>query len=250
MLTPRTGPDPQPQSASGGVLPQASSLEARCDTALTRQANVMKRLYKRDVWEGYLPGPRLEERVQGWNGNHPIFKQLLDTAPNAVFVDVGVWKGQSTMFVAGLMQQGAIDGCVIAVDTFLGSLEDFGAGGKSFDRPQGRPDLFERFLQNVFYGCLTHLIVPLPQTSLLAATLLQHAGITPGIVHLDAAHNYEAVLRDAEAYWPLIARGGYLVGDDYHRAWPGVIRAADELAAKLGIELSIAEPKWILTKPR
>ena len=232
-----SNPDPlQQQSASD-------------NTPLTQQATVMRRLYQGDVWQGYTPGARLEQQVEGWNGTHPVFKQLLETAPNQIFVDVGVWKGSSTIFVANLMRQGGMDGCVIAVDTFLGSFEHNIGGRKWFERHHGRPDLYERFLQNVFHAGLTHLVVPLPQTSLTAATLLQHTKIAPGIVHLDAAHDYRSVLHDIEAYWPLIARGGHLVGDDYDPTWPGVVRAADEFSARVGIKLSSAPPKFILSKP-
>lgn len=210
----------------------------------------MWRLHRCDVWRDYAPQPRKEERTQGWNGAHPLFERLLDQSPVPVFVDVGAWKGQASIFVARLMERAQLNGCVIAIDTFLGSVQQWREGRRWFDRPQGRADLFDRFLQNVFYSELTHLIVPLPQTPLAAAKLLRHAHITAGIVHLDASHDYETVLQEAQAFWPLLAPGGYLAGDDYHASWPGVVRAADELAAKLGIELCVAEPKWYLRKPR
>ena len=92
-------------------------------------------------------------------------------------------------------------------------------------------------------------IVPMPQVSTAAAEILCRLGITAGIVHLDASHGYEDILRDTEAYWPLVDPGGFLVGDDYGEAWVGVTRAADEFAARLGTELVIEAPKWIVQKP-
>jgi SAM-dependent methyltransferase len=241
-------PGDAPRNAVAGTA--MTAITPASDLPATRQARVMRRLHRCDVWQDYIPQPRKEERVCGWNGVHPIFKRLLDAAPIPVFVDVGAWKGQASIFVARLMQQGGRDGCVIAVDTFLGSLQQWRASPKWFERPQGRADLFERFLQNVFYSELTHLVVPLAQTPLVAASLLRHANITAGIVHLDASHDYETVLQEAEAFWPLIAPGGHLVGDDYNPGWPGMVRAADELAGRLGVELRVAEPKWFIGKPR
>ena len=42
---------------------------------------------------------------------------------------------------------------------------------------------------------------------------------------------------------------GIFIGDDYHESWPGVMRAANEFAAKVGAKLEIHAPKWIIRKP-
>ena len=147
------------------------------------------------------------------------------------------------------MRQAGIDGCIIAVDTFLGSPEHYTGQIDLFERVHGRPDLYDSFLDNVYYKQLTHLVVPFPQTSVTAAVLLKRRGIKAGVVHIDASQEYEDTLRDAEHYWALLVSGGYLIGDDYHVSWPGVIRAADEFAAGKGLELSIQMPKWIARKP-
>jgi hypothetical protein len=56
-------------------------------------------------------------------------------------------------------------------------------------------------------------------------------------------------MSDARTYWTLLNPGGYLIGDDYDKGWPGVVQAADEFAAEMGIELTISSPKWIARKP-
>jgi hypothetical protein len=91
--------------------------------------------------------------------------------------------------------------------------------------------------------------VPLPQTSSNAAIVLRRLRITASVIHVDAAHEYEAVLQDAQVYWAILKPGGYLIGDDYDLAWPGVIRAAGEFSAKLCRPLTIEPAKWILQKP-
>lgn len=62
-----------------------------------------------------------------------------------------------------------------------------------------------------------------------AATLLEVEGPTMDMVFIDADHSYEAVRRDIEAWAPLVRPGGLLAGHDYHRKWPGVVRAVDEV---------------------
>ena len=91
------------------------------------------------------------------------------------------------------------------------------------------------------------MIVPIPQTSATAALVLRRAKIVAGVVHIDAAHDYEDVVRDIAAYWPMIARGGWLIGDDY--PWAGVKRAVDEFSAQVNLPLIIEGPKWLLQKP-
>jgi hypothetical protein len=90
--------------------------------------------------------------------------------------------------------------------------------------------------------------VPLPQTSENAAVILKRLGLRPGLVHVDAAHGYELVRRDAAVWWDLLLPGGILIGDDF--PWPGVRRAVEEFAAEAGQVLEVRDPKWIIRKPR
>ncbi len=211
---------------------------------------VMQRLYRRDIWRDFKPRQNNAEEVQGWNGNHPSLRRLVSSSSSGtnVVVDVGVWKGQSTITMANAMKAAGIDGCVIAVDTFLGSPEHWSMGGDLFERANGRPDLYETFLDNVALANLTDYVVPVPQTSVTAARILRGLGIKAAIVHIDAAHEYEEVIRDAEEYWEILSAGGYLVGDDYDQSWGGVVRAAGVFSAKVGLPLTIEPPKWILRK--
>jgi hypothetical protein len=93
-------------------------------------------------------------------------------------------------------------------------------------------------------------VVPLPASAIAAAHLLARRGINAGLIHLDASREYAEVLRDAEAYWPLLEPGGFIVGDDYAPSWPGVVKAAGEFATKVGLELAVHAPKWFVHKPK
>jgi hypothetical protein len=57
------------------------------------------------------------------------------------------------------------------------------------------------------------------------------------------------VLRDARAYWEILAPEGYLVGDDYVPLWDGVVQAANVFSTQVGVTLTKAYPKWVLHKP-
>ena len=209
---------------------------------------VSQTLYGCDVWAGYVPDGRPMD-LQGWAGNHPSLSMLASSGAKIV-VDVGVWKGQSTLNMAQAMKQAGIDGCVIAVDTFLGSPEHWFEFKGLFDRKTGRPDLFDRFLRNVHGAGLTDYVIPMPQTSATAAYVLGRFNVSVGVVHVDAAHEYPDVIRDVEEYWKILAPGGFMIGDDYDAVWPGVVRAAGEFSARVNRPLNIQPPKWILQKDR
>ena len=212
------------------------------------QRAIMQRLYGHNIWEEFRPARPGPPEIEGWNGDHPVLSQLGTLGPQLVVVDVGVWKGQSTITMATAMQRAQLDSCVIAVDTFLGSVEHWNAAVFNFGRTHGMPDLYQTFLENVYHSGVADYVVPLPQTSSTAALILQRLGISAAAVHIDASHEYADVLRDAEEYWKIVAEGGFLVGDDYHEAWPGVVRAAGEFSARLGRPMMIQPPKWILRK--
>jgi hypothetical protein len=114
----------------------------------------------------------------------------------------------------------------------------------------GRPLLYEQFLTNVVRTGMQDFIVPLPQSNEHAAIILSRLDIRAGLIHIDAAHEYEPVMRDVRAYWELLEPGGFLVGDDYVAVWPDVIRVAHEFAQSVNQPLTAAEPKWILQKPQ
>jgi|NGEPerStandDraft_6_1074524.scaffolds.fasta_scaffold43877_1 cephalosporin hydroxylase len=211
------------------------------------QRELMQMLYGNDIWEGFNP-IRTTQAAEGWNGNHPSLKRLASTAGTRTVIDVGVWKGQSTITMAQAMKKARIDGCVIAVDTFLGSAEHWNRDLNLFTRAHGMPDIFQTFMSNVCKAGVQDYVIPMPQTSITAALILQQLKITAAVVHIDAAHEYEEVLRDAEEYWKILDPGGYLIGDDYHETWPGVVRGAGEFSARHFCPLTIEPPKWILQK--
>ncbi len=156
-----------------------------------------------------------------------------------MIVEVGVWKGASTIKMAQMLQNNALDGCVIAVDTWLGAVDHwvqdkwFQELGFAF----GFPTIQRKFMKNVIEAGVQDFVVPLPLDSINASSLLYNLGISADFIHLDAGHEYKSVLSDLEAWWPRLRKGGLLIGDDYQMTggWPGVKQAFDEFFATLGV---------------
>jgi hypothetical protein len=191
---------------------------------------------------------------QGWNGAHPALTRLVAELRPKIILDIGVWKGQSTLTLAQALRDQGLDGAVIAIDTWLGSPEHWNPERTQFGLAElrlkrGYPRLYEVFRRNVVRSRLSDYVVPLPQTSLNAAEILRRCGTWAQLIHVDAAHDYDNVLADCRAYWDLLDRGGVMIGDDYADDWPGVRAAADTFCREVGVSLQVDHPKWIARKP-
>lgn len=181
---------------------------------------------------GLLPTRRRRGPIEGWNSDHPFLsRSVLDTLPGTV-VEVGVWKGASTIEMARAIRENGLDAVVLAVDTFLGSWDHYESPDflESLTIRNGRTGLLREFLSNVVAAKLEDVVLPLPLDSNNAARLIGRKGIEIDLIHLDAGHDEAAVTADLEAWWPLLRPGGLLVADDYDgdgRVWPSVRDAVD-----------------------
>lgn len=185
------------------------------------------------LW-GHEPFPEKVDRetdFQGWNSDHPYLINAVRSMRPRLVIELGVWKGCSTITIADEMRKQGIDGVVIAVDTWLGWHEEWPL--LDLHIIDGYPTLYRTFQANVIAKGLTEYVVPLPIDSVNATQVLLSKGINQAcIVHIDGAHDYASVKRDIEMWWPLVAEGGVMIGDDYSHSpdapWPNVARAFDE----------------------
>ncbi|HKX46139.1 MAG TPA: class I SAM-dependent methyltransferase [Planctomycetota bacterium] len=90
-------------------------------------------------------------------------------------------------------------------------------------------------------------------TSAVGAANCEAEGWFPGFVYLDGDHREEAVLRDIDLWWPLVAPGGIMAGHDWEDCpeWQAGIRRA--VRARLGEPELIPETgqpwSWWVRKP-
>jgi predicted O-methyltransferase YrrM len=201
--------------------------------------SVIERLWRgADPMHGF-PGNLFEFDLQGWNSQHPYLQEGIVEVRPTVIVEIGVWKGGSTVYMADQLKRAGMQAVVIAVDTWLGSSEHWLVAEYFALLPflHGYPALYHKFMSNVLRAGVADQVVPLPLDSLNAVQVLRGTGIIPEMIHLDGGHDYASVMADLRAWWPLLAPGGLLVGDDYFEdgRWPGVRQAFDEFFGAQGI---------------
>ena len=185
--------------------------------------------------------------MQGWGYDHPWLAETVLALNPQVVVEVGVWKGLSTIHMADRLRSIYSSGVVVAVDTFQGSAEHW-LGEHRVPMWNGKPSLYDTFIENVRSCELENWVVPLPIDSINAAMVLRDLGVVVDMIHLDAAHDAMSVSMDLQAWWPLLRDGGVLIGDDYCEQWPGVVQAFDAFAERYGVALECSAPKVRLRK--
>jgi predicted O-methyltransferase YrrM len=212
------------------------------------------------LWHGINPYAGvvvLPERVdtQGWSGSrHPWLEQAVEEIRPNIVIEIGVWKGASTLHMAEALRRSDVPGVIIAVDTWLGSSEhrtnaDWFA---SLRVQNGQPTIQQTFMANVLSSGLQDYVLPLPLDSGNAAELVRAAGLSADLIHIDAGHDYRSVTADIEAWWPLLRPGGILIGNDYYAngaIWPEVQAAFDTFTSSRHLAFDHDRPKVRIRKP-
>jgi Methyltransferase domain len=165
--------------------------------------------------------------IPGWfnDADAACYRDLVAPVRGGVVVEVGSFAGRSAVAVGALCR--ANDTRLYCVDHWRGSPEMQPEVATPDMAGQlhaaGWPDLYGGFLANVRRAGLGDVITPLRLPSVEAAR-----GFAPGtvdLVFLDAAHGFEDVVADIQAWRPCLKPGGVLAGHDHDGSWPGVVRA-------------------------
>lgn len=193
-------------------------------------------LFGNDPYEGFNPH-RYRPDQQGWNSNHTYLAKCVYEKSPSIVVEVGTWKGMSTIALASAIKENGLDAIVISVDTWLGSWEHYEEPTyyPSLLIENGYPKLYHTFLTNISEYNLQNYVLPLPLDSNNAAILMKNKQINADIIHIDAGHDYGAVTNDLNLWWENLAEHGIMIVDDYDangESWPSVRRAVDDFLKK------------------
>jgi hypothetical protein len=135
------------------------------------------------------------------------------------FVEVGSWKGKSSVYMAVEIANSGKNIKFDCVDTWKGTEEEHGTIQEVVDGT-----LYETFINNI--SPVKEIINPIRMDSAEAAGLYEDGSLD--FVFIDADHSYEGVKRDIIAWLPKVKNGGVLAGHDYGWA-PPIRQAVDDV---------------------
>lgn len=186
------------------------------------------------------------QAIQGWtfdDAGVALYKFASVHSPNGIVVELGSWKGQSTLWLGYGIEDRSDGGRVYAVDTWQGSFEE--EKHKKYLEGYSENQLYEEFIQNMKNNGLDQITVPIRGDTLEVARQWP-LDTRIGLLHIDASHEYEEVRRDFEFWSPHVLTGGFIVFDDVPY-WPGPTRLITELP-KWYRQIGVTNNKMIFVK--
>jgi len=202
------------------------------------------------IYDNFKPFPL---QLTGWNGNKPIFRELIEKIKPTTIIEVGTWKGQSAITMGNAVREFGLNTTIHCVDTWLGAIEFWTTGKNTSERNlstiNGYPQVYYQFLSNVVHNNLQDIILPFPNTSENGYRYFKYNNITAQMIYIDASHEEDDVYKDLNNYYELLDNNGILFGDDYQKNWFGVINSVDKFTQEKNMELEIVGNNfWILKK--
>lgn len=173
---------------------------------------------------------------EDWFTYPGLYRQAVSEFDSGTFVEVGSWKGRSSVFLGVEIINSGKPIKLYCVDTWKGSVEHQGMDCLKND------SLYEEFIDNI--KPLTSVIVPMRLPSLEAAKQFEDNSID--FVFIDASHEYEDIKADIAAWYPKVKIGGLFAGHDY--GWAGVKKAVTEFSEEYNKFVQASEGCWITGK--
>jgi len=178
---------------------------------------------------------KVDVDMQGWASTSPSFAKAISIAKPKLIIEVGTWKGASAIHMAKTcLEQGIDDFEIVCIDTFLGAVEHWNGTSHKFTFRNGRPIIYDVFINNVVEAGLQKYITPFPVDAHSGYQVLKGFGVQADMIYIDASHDYEAVKNDIMNTIPLLRAGGVLLGDDYR--YPDVNKAVSDTLLKVSDE--------------
>ncbi len=164
--------------------------------------------------------------VKGWFHHADSVLALLEAERPLTCVEIGSYRGASAIPQA------------ITMATWGGELT-------CIDPWEALAGSYEAIQANIArYGCRNIELWRLPSVE-GAARWVAEGREAPDWVYVDGDHTDEAVTADLTAWWPLLAEGGLILGDDYGNPdYPGVARAWNRFGADKGLETERGPNTW------
>ena len=213
--------------------------KSEMDETYARSNDQFHYLTGRGIWDRIRDSIRVSSDVEGWCDYRSLYSSIAKALPDgAQVVEIGSWQGQSAIHLCQRLQDINKPAVVHCVDTFLGEQEQpahvdivAGHGGT----------VLHVFKDNIAAAGVADMIQIHQGDS--AESAADFADGTLDFVFIDAAHDYDSVVKDLAAWWPKLKPGGIFAGHDY--PWHEVKKAVHEHADANGYEVAQMGRCWI-----
>jgi predicted O-methyltransferase YrrM len=149
----------------------------------------------------------LTDQIQGWltdTEGKLLYDLARQYAGNGAIVEIGSWKGKSTIWLAKGLQRNGAKTKIYAIDPHRGSSEHHAMF-------QNKIDTFSEFKENIRRAGVEEAVVPLVTTSEAAS---QTFDAPIALLFIDGAHEYELVKMDFDRWFPKVITGGMIAFHD------------------------------------
>lgn len=169
------------------------------------------------------------ELIQGWFDFFVLYCEMAERFDNATFIEIGTWKGRSTVYMASKIRELRKNIKLYAVDIF-GKFVSEGI-------EQDSSDIYEEFLNNI--EPYKDIIIPIKGNSRIIHNQFNDESFD--FIFIDGGHDYETVIEDIKGWYPKLKKDGVFGGHDID--WPGVSKAVKEY---FGDRFNIRGITWLI----
>lgn len=155
----------------------------------------------------------------------------------SIFVEIGAYLGKSTCFLAEKLINSGKDIELNIIDNWIGHPSDKAL----VEEIKQLGNIYNIFITNMTNAKVIDRLNIIRGDSTETATKFKDSSVD--FVFIDAAHDYESVKRDINAWFPKMRTAGVIAGHDYkNTVSTGVDKAVDEI---FGNRIRIVENTWI-----
>tara|TARA_B110000285_G_scaffold39363_1_gene42871 strand:- start:630 stop:1214 length:585 start_codon:yes stop_codon:yes gene_type:complete len=182
--------------------------------------------------------------IQGWFGFKDLYDLALSKNSNkSHFIEVGVWKGKSSAYMATEIANSGKKIKFDCIDIWKGSEEHFDPNSPTFESNliTNPKYLYELFLDNM--KPVEGYFKAIKGYSLEVVN--KYEDETLDFIFIDASHDYDNVFADITEWYKKLKPNGIMAGDDYSWCDP-VKKAAHDYFNPLNIKIQEANGCWII----